>query len=238
MRADIYLSENFNISRSQAKDLILRGKVYLNGSLINKVSTKINDTDEVNIDGFDNLYVSRAGNKLEEAIKHFKIDLNNKVALDIGSSTGGFTQCLLRYGIKEVFSVDVGKEQMDSELKKDSRIHLFEETDIREFSKKDVKFDVIVCDVSFIPVEYILKDIIKMSKQNTELVLLIKPQFEVGKSGVTKRGIVKNDKYQDKAISEVKNIFLTNGFKFCGIIESPIKGKSGNQEFLSYFIYK
>lgn len=238
MRADVFISEKFNISRSQAKDLILRQKVFVNGSLILKVSTKIFNEDEVIIEGFESLYVSRAGNKLERAIKFFNIDLKDKIGLDIGSSTGGFTECLLRYGIKEVYSVDVGKEQMDSELKKDERIHLFEETDIRDFSKKNIKFDIIVCDVSFISVENILNDIISMSKVGTELVLLIKPQFEVGKSGVTKRGIVKNDRFLDKAIFDVKQIFLTNGFKFYGIIESPIKGKSGNKEFLSYFVYR
>lgn len=237
MRADILISKKFKISRSQAKDLILRNKVFCNGALVKKVSSNLNDDDDVTIKEFENLYVSRAGNKLEAAISKFKIDLYGKVALDIGSSTGGFTECLIRNGIESVYSVDVGKDQMDDNLKKDKRIHLYEETDIRDFSNFDLKFDIIVCDVSFIAVENILEDIIKMCKSNTEVVLLIKPQFEVGKSRVSKRGIVKNEVYRQKAINDVKFSFLTNGFKFCDIIESPIKGKSGNIEYLAYFIY-
>lgn len=235
MRLDIYLSIEKDVTRSKAKDLIKRGKVLVDDKIIEKPSFDVSDENNIKIFDEDNIYVSRAGNKLEAAILNFGVDLQGKICLDIGSSTGGFTQCLIRFGAKEVYSVDVGKDQFHESLKSINNIHLYEETDIRDFSKKGFAFDIIVCDVSFISIEAIVDDITKMSKENTVIIVLIKPQFEVGKDGVNKRGIVLDPSKHLKAIENVKKAFDMHGFKFCGIIESPIKGKAGNKEFLAKF---
>lgn len=235
MRLDIYLSIEKNMTRSKAKDLIKRGKVLVDDKIIEKPSFDVSDENNIKIFDEDNIYVSRAGNKLEAAILNFGVDLQGKICLDIGSSTGGFTQCLIRFGAKEVYSVDVGKDQFHESLKSINNIHLYEETDIRDFSKKGLAFDIIVCDVSFISIEAIVDDITKMSKENTIIIVLIKPQFEVGKDGVNKRGIVLDPSKHLRAIENVKKAFDMHGFKFCGIIESPIKGKAGNKEFLAKF---
>ena len=223
------------MTRSKAKDLIKRGKVLVDDKIIEKPSFDVSDENNIKIFDEDNIYVSRAGNKLEAAILNFGVDLQGKICLDIGSSTGGFTQCLIRFGAKEVYSVDVGKDQFHESLKSINNIHLYEETDIRDFSKKGLAFDIIVCDVSFISIEAIVDDITKMSKENTVIIVLIKPQFEVGKDGVNKRGIVLDPSKHLRAIENVKKAFDMHGFKFCGIIESPIKGKAGNKEFLAKF---
>lgn len=223
------------MTRSKAKDLIKRGKVLVDDKIIEKPSFDVSEENNIKIFDENNIYVSRAGNKLEAAILNFGVDLQGKICLDIGSSTGGFTQCLIRFGAKEVYSVDVGKDQFHESLKSINNIHLFEETDIRDFSKKGFVFDIIVCDVSFISIEAIVDDITKMSKENTVIIVLIKPQFEVGKDGVNKRGIVLDPSKHLRAIENVKKAFDMHGFKFCGIIESPIKGKAGNKEFLAKF---
>lgn len=235
MRLDIYLSIEKDMTRSKAKDLIKRGKVLVDDKIIEKPSFDVSEENNIKIFDEDNIYVSRAGNKLEAAILNFGVDLQGKICLDIGSSTGGFTQCLIRFGAKEVYSVDVGKDQFHESLKSINNIHLYEETDIRDFSKKGLAFDIIVCDVSFISIEAIVDDITKMSKENTVIIVLIKPQFEVGKDGVNKRGIVLDPSKHLRAIENVKKAFDMHGFKFCGIIESPIKGKAGNKEFLAKF---
>lgn len=235
MRLDLYLSTENEITRSKAKDLIKRGRVSVDDTIIEKPSFDVTDKNIIKIIDEENIYVSRAGNKLEAAILNFDVDLHEKCCLDIGSSTGGFTECLIRYGAREVYSVDVGKDQFHESLKDIDKIHLFEETDIRDFSKNDLVFDIIVCDVSFISIEAIIDDIAKMSKENTEVIVLIKPQFEVGRKGVSKRGIVLDPAKHLKVIENVKNAFDMHGFKFCGIIESPIKGKAGNKEFLARF---
>lgn len=235
MRLDIYLSIEKDMTRSKAKDLIKRGKVLVDDKIIEKPSFDVSEENNIKIFDENNIYVSRAGNKLEAAILNFGVDLQGKICLDIGSSTGGFTQCLIRFGAKEVYSVDVGKDQFHESLKSINNIHLFEETDIRDFSKKGFVFDIIVCDVSFISIEAIVDDITKMSKENTVIIVLIKPQFEVGKDGVNKRGIVLDPSKHLRAIENVKKAFDMHGFKFCGIIESPIKGKAGNKEFLAKF---
>lgn len=235
MRLDLYLSTENEMTRSKAKDLIKRGRVSVDDNIIEKPSFDVTDKNIIKIIDEENIYVSRAGNKLEAAILNFDVDLHEKSCLDIGSSTGGFTECLIRYGAKEVYSVDVGKDQFHESLKEIDKIHLFEETDIRDFSKNDLVFDIIVCDVSFISIEAIIDDIAKMSKENTEVIVLIKPQFEVGRKGVSKRGIVLDPSKHLMAIENVKNAFDMHGFKFCGIIESPIKGKAGNKEFLARF---
>lgn len=235
MRLDLYLSTENEITRSKAKDLIKRGRVSVDDTIIEKPSFDVTDKNIIKIIDEENIYVSRAGNKLEAAILNFDVDLHEKCCLDIGSSKGGFTECLIRFGAKEVYSVDVGKDQFHESLKGIDKIHLFEETDIRDFSKNDLVFDIIVCDVSFISIEAIIDDIAKMSKENTEVIVLIKPQFEVGRKGVSKRGIVLDPAKHLKVIENVKNAFDMHGFKFCGIIESPIKGKAGNKEFLARF---
>ena len=230
MRLDIYLSKLHIVeSRSKIKELILKGYVKVNGVVVKKPSFSVDDSDEIEILKFPK-YVSRAGYKLEKAIDEFGIDLKGKLCLDVGSSTGGFTDCMLKNGAKEVFAVDVGKNQMHFSLRDDERIRLFEETDIRYF-KPDNRFDFASIDVSFISLKLVLKPVKDLLKKDAEVVALIKPQFEVGVGG-TKKGIVKDEKKIKDVIDSIKEFAQMVGFEYKGLIESPIKGKEGNREFL------
>ncbi|WP_022670588.1 TlyA family RNA methyltransferase [Hippea alviniae] len=230
MRLDVYLSKSHILeSRSKAKELILKGYVKVNGIVIKKPSFLVDESDEVEVLKLPE-YVSRAGYKLEKAIDEFGIDLKDKVCLDVGSSTGGFTECMLRNGAKKVFAVDVGKEQMHFSLRSDERVVLFEETDIRYF-KPDERFDFASIDVSFISLRLVLKPVKDLLKNGAEVVALIKPQFEVGVGG-TKKGIVRDEDKIKGVINDIKNFAKAIGFEYKGLIESPIKGKEGNREFL------
>ncbi|AEA34404.1 23S rRNA (cytidine-2'-O)-methyltransferase TlyA [Hippea maritima] len=232
MRLDLFLVENgFVETRSRAKQIIEEGGVRISEKVITKPSFNVKDGDSVDV--VDVLkYVSRAGLKLEAAIDEFGVDVNGKICLDVGSSTGGFTDCLLKKGASTVVAVDVGKAQLHESLRTDPRVVLFEETDIREF-KTDKKFDIVTVDVSFISLKYILKPIFGFLKDNGDCIALVKPQFEVGR-GKTKRGIVKEKRLIESVLSDIKVFALECGFVIEGLMQSPITGKDGNREFLMY----
>ncbi len=233
MRLDLFLfKEGLTESRSRARELIERGFVRVEGRVVNKPSYDIVDE---RVEVLENLkYVSRAGEKLEAALDKFGIDVKDKLCLDVGSSTGGFTHCLLKRGARLVYAVDVGKNQLHPSLRKDERIRLFEETDIRDFSV-EIFFDFIAVDVSFISLKLVLPRIYQLLKNGGELITLFKPQFEVGR-GNTKRGIVKDKRFITKAMDELIDFACSLGLCFMGSLESPIKGKKGNIEHLIYFI--
>jgi 23S rRNA (cytidine1920-2'-O)/16S rRNA (cytidine1409-2'-O)-methyltransferase len=233
MRLDIALVERgFIDSRNKASELIKESKVLLNGKVAKKPSIIIEESDHIEVD-LDRVFVSRAGAKLYEFLEEIDLDLSDIEALDIGSSTGGFTQALLLYKIKRVVSVDVGKNQMHSSIKDNPKVELFEEIDIREFSY-DRAFELITCDVSFISINHILKSIDKFAKD--KIIILFKPQFEVGINAKRdKKGVV-----QDlNAIKLAKDIFLGEclslNWKLVHRSLSKIKGKSGNIEEFFYF---
>lgn len=247
-RLDIYLAEKgMTRSRSEAKDYIERGLVYVNGMQTLKMSHMVGEDDEVEIKEYKHL-VSRAGEKLLYALEQFKIDVNGAHCLDIGSSTGGFTQVLLESGAKSVTAVDVGTDQFDRKLyeKWRDQIYLHESIDIRDYAENYIDenvnendsrfsytFDCIVCDASFISLEKIIPSVVPLMHDSTQCVFLLKPQFEVGK-GKMKKGIVKNEEVY-KELKEKYVVFCSRyALLVNDIIDSPILGGDGNKEFLMY----
>ncbi len=234
-RLDIFVKEKLNISRQKSAELIKLSSVIVNGKIINKPSFKVENTDNIDITDTDNVlkYVSRGGYKLEKALKCFNISLDNKWCMDIGASTGGFTDCMLKNGAEKVYACDVGSNQLVDSLKYDSRVISYENTDIRDLNI-DEPVDFIGCDVSFISIEYIISDIKRFLSNDGEVVVLIKPQFEAGRSFINKNGIVKNPKVHKRVINDIIN--YSRKFKLYpyDVTFSPIKGGDGNIEYLLY----
>lgn len=223
-------------SREQAKALIMEGKVIVDRSSILKAGTMINRNADIILKGKNIPYVSRGGLKLEAALNFFKIDPKGKITMDIGCSTGGFTDCILKKNTKKVYAIDVGYGQFDWSLRHDPRIILLEKTNIRYLDKKLIPdlIDIAFIDLSFISLLKVLPKTLEFLKESGKVLALIKPQFEVGKGMVGKGGIVRD---KSKRMSVVENIRAGAekiGFKTIGLFESPIRGQKGNIE---YFIY-
>jgi 23S rRNA (cytidine1920-2'-O)/16S rRNA (cytidine1409-2'-O)-methyltransferase len=232
-RLDILLFELGLVdSRKKASDLIKEGKVFVDGFLVNKPSKEFFGNEKIEITEVLK-YVSRAGLKLEGAYKEFKFDIKDKVAVDVGTSTGGFTDFLLQNGVKKVYAVDVGTNQLVEKLKNDNRVVSLEKTDIRKVELPE-KADLAVVDVSFISLELVLHSIVKLLKEDGEIVVLVKPQFEVGKENISKGGIVKDEKAKKLVLENIKKNAESLGLKVVGEMISPIKGGDGNEE---YFLY-
>ena len=234
MRLDQFLTEQFQISRSRAQLLIKDGAVCVAGKVIKKPSYEIpKQITKESIVVTDTVkHVSRAGLKLEHAITTWGIDIKENKCLDIGSSTGGFTDCLLQYGALHVDCVDVGTDQLHEKIKTDPRVSVFEQTDIRNF--QGGAYDIVVADISFISLTAIIPILVRFCHDQTQIVLLIKPQFEVGKEFLNKQGVVKNELIIQECIEIIKNNLIEHGFINRGIIDSPILGGDGNKEFLLY----
>ncbi len=237
-RLDKFLSTNPKIkSRERAAKLIKSGAVSYDGKIITKPSFEVEDEEKIKILNFDELkYVSRGGFKLEGAIKSFSLDFNNKCILDIGSSTGGFTDCALKNGAKSVIAVDVGTNLMDIEFRKDTRVFLFENTDFRKFSLEKLNdIDIVVCDASFISLSKIIEPL-KNLDHDFLLVLLIKPQFECGKEIAKKlNGVILDKKIHLDILKKVILDLSSFGFFLKEITHSPICGGDGNIEYISLF---
>ncbi|RMH79588.1 MAG: TlyA family RNA methyltransferase [Acidobacteria bacterium] len=231
-RLDLYLVEKgYAPSREKAQTLIMAGLVFVDGKLQDKPGTYVREGQRVEVKSPPK-FVSRAGYKLEDALDRFNIDVQGFTALDVGSSTGGFTQCLLMRGAKRVYAVDVGKGQMDPLLRRDERVALYEETDARELTEKHVPepIDIITIDVSFISVTKILSHVIKFLREGGVLLVLVKPQFEVGPQKVRK-GIVRDLEAKRQAIMKVISYLHSLGFKIGGLIKARPRGSKGNEEF-------
>ena len=219
-------------SRERAQALVLAGKVLVNQQKVEKPGTAVASNAEVRLLGEDQRYVSRGGIKLEEALRHWKIDVRGKVCLDVGASTGGFTDCLLQHGAARVIAVDTGYGQMDARLRSDPRVRLFERTNARYLSEKEIEETALVTiDVSFISATLVLPAVIEAAHPS-ELVVLVKPQFEVGREQVGKGGIVRDAGAQAGAVDRVKDAVAELGGSAIDVIESPILGSEGNREFL------
>jgi len=234
MRLDQYLKENYDIqSRNKASELIKANKIKVDGKVITKASFDISETNIIEILE-DDFFVSRAAYKLKHFLEELPyLNLENKIALDIGSSTGGFTQILLTKDVKEVTCVDVGSNQLHEKVKNDERIDFFENTDIRDFQSEKY-FEIVTCDVSFISILYIIEDINRLAKQ--DIIILFKPQFEVGTNVKRdKKGVVKDK----KAIAKAREMFLDRtqllNWKLNYTSMSKLQGKDGNEEELFYF---
>lgn len=222
-------------SRTLAQQLIKEGSVAVNGNIVSKPSFYVSAEDEIEIIGELPRYVGRGGLKLEKAVDLFKIRLKDLTCIDVGASTGGFTDCMLQNGAKLVYAVDVGQDQLDESLKNDSRVISLENLDVRQAASYiNEKADFVSVDVSFISLKQVLPAVKELVKTGGKVIALIKPQFEVGKSGVGKRGVVKDSNLRNKAVEEIKSFASALGFKVNGLTESPIKGGDGNIEYLIY----
>ncbi|MBE6695440.1 MAG: TlyA family RNA methyltransferase [Ruminococcaceae bacterium] len=241
MRLDVYMVEKEIVdTRSKAKKLIENGAISLDGKTITKASYEMSEDFDLNkivLDEAQNKYVSRGGYKLEAALTSFKINCDGKVALDVGASTGGFTDCLLLNNASKVYAVDSGTAQLSPKIAKDARVVSIENYNARFMKREDFaeSIDLVVMDVSFISQTLILPQIASVLQKNGELISLIKPQFEVGKDLVGKKGIVKDEKARQMAINKVCDLAKELNFELLGLIQSPIKGGDGNIEFLAYF---
>ena len=237
MRLDVYLSEkNLTKSRAAAAALIKAGAVSVNGKIVEKSAFEVGENDDVKIVGETLKYVGRGGLKLEKALEIGKIDLSGKTCLDIGASTGGFTDCMLQNGAKTVYAVDVGTNQLDEKLRNDARVISLENTDIRDFFLNS-EADFIGADVSFISLKLVLPHIFRLLKKDGKAVVLVKPQFEAGSSSVgrkalSKKGVVTDEKARLKIVAEVRDFAEQCGFTVLLTEKSPITGGSGNVEYL------
>lgn len=223
-------------SREQAKRLILAGLVLVNEQKIDKAGTPVPVDAVIRFLRQEHPYVGRGGLKLEKALHEFSINPSGKVAIDIGASTGGFTDCLLQHGAARVYAVDVGYGQLAWKLVTDPRVINRERTNIRHITPDDFpeKMDIAVMDLSFISLTKILEPVIPLLKPGADIVVLIKPQFEVGKGEVGKGGIVKSSEKHQNVIAQISAYAEQLGLSVQGVIESPIKGAKGNVEFLMY----
>lgn len=235
MRLDVYLSEKgLCKSRAAAQELIKSGGVFLNGAPVSRNSLEVADGDVITLDEAKQpKYVGRGGLKLERALELWEIPLNEKICVDVGASTGGFTDCMLKNGAARVLAVDVGSGQLAEELKSDPRVVSLENTDIRGFNPPEgVQADFIGADVSFISLKLILPHIYRLLKNGGAAVALIKPQFEAGKIALNKRGVVTDEKTRLKCVEAIKDFAEQCGFKKIGTEKSPITGGDGNIEYL------
>ncbi|MCD6580302.1 MAG: TlyA family RNA methyltransferase [Desulfuromusa sp.] len=224
------------VSRERARALILAGKVIVDDHRVDKAGTQVPDDAELRLKGEDIPYVSRGGLKLEKALREFKVEVQDKIAIDVGASTGGFSDCLLQHGAKKVYAVDVGYGQLAWTLREDPRVMNLERCNIRHLQSAQLE-DVpvlAVIDASFISLAKVLPNTLSLLTDNAEVIALIKPQFEVGKGQVGKGGVVKDRRQHDLVIEQICNLARNLRCKILGITESPILGPKGNREFLIY----
>lgn len=239
MRIDVYLAESGLVSsRTEAKRFIDEGAVYVNGKQISKSSLDVDGSEEITVDKSVKEFVSRGGVKLKGALLEFHIDVNGKLCLDVGASSGGFTDCLLKSGAAHVIAVDSGSGQLHDSIRRDDRVTVFENYNARYMKRADLEYSpsLAVMDVSFISAAYIIPAVYDVLAEGGEFVCLIKPQFEVGRANLGKGGIVKDSKARAEAVKKVTDFATGCGFKVNGIMQSTIKGGDGNIEFLAHFV--
>lgn len=236
-RLDVLLvKKNLAPSREKAKAIIMAGDVFVDGVREDKAGATFAETVSIEVKGNTLRYVSRGGLKLEKAMQEFPIVLDDTVCMDIGASTGGFTDCMLQNGAKKVYSVDVGYGQFAWKLRQDPRVVCMEKTNIRYVTPEDIDdlLDFASVDVSFISLTKVLQPAYNLLKSDGSMVCLIKPQFEAGKEKVGKKGVVRDPATHLEVIEKVKDFALSIGFSVLGLSYSPIKGPEGNIEYLIY----
>ncbi len=238
MRLDLYLFEKgLTKSRTEAKNLIAGGAVKLAGSVVTKPSYEIYGDVDIEILRCDEEFVSRGGLKLKAALMEFDASVRGKKCLDIGASTGGFTDCLLKNGAMSVVAIDSGTMQLAESLRLDERVFVKENYNARYMTREDVGEDIefAVMDVSFISATYIIPRVYEILNSASDFICLVKPQFEVGRQGIGKGGIVKSQKLREQALKKVCSFAEEIGFTVCGTVTSPITGGDGNTEYLVHF---
>ena len=223
-------------SREKAKAIIMSGNVFVDGQREDKAGASFPEKAVIEVKGSPLKYVSRGGLKLEKAMSHFDVELHDKVCMDVGSSTGGFTDCMLQNGARKVFAIDVGRGQLDWKLRQDERVVCMEKTNIRYVVPEDLgePIDFSSIDVSFISLTKVLEPIRNYLKEDGEIVALIKPQFEAGREKVGKKGVVREKSTHHEVIEKVALYAQSIGFKILNIDFSPIKGPEGNIEYLAH----
>jgi 23S rRNA (cytidine1920-2'-O)/16S rRNA (cytidine1409-2'-O)-methyltransferase len=235
-RLDLLLVQRELVSsREEGRRRILAAEVLVNEQPLTKASALVDQTAEVRLKAISP-YVSRGGLKLEKALRHFQIHVKDKVALDVGASTGGFTHCLISHGAARVYSVDCGYGQLDWKLRNDPRVVVLERRNIRYLEASDLPSlaDLATIDVSFISLRLVLPKVKSVLSPGGEIIALIKPQFEVGKGKVGKGGVVRSDAEHARVIDEIKQAATGLGFTTRDLTESPLLGPKGNKEFLIY----
>ena len=236
-RLDVAMTEQgLADSRQKAQAIIMAGQVYVNGQKVDKAGAPMGDDAKIEVRGKTLAYVSRGGLKLEKAVKRWPITLQDAVCADIGSSTGGFTDCMLQQGAKKVYAVDSGYNQLDWRLRNDPRVVCMERTNARYLTEEQIseKLDFFSVDVSFISLKLILPPMRKLIKEGGEAVCLIKPQFEAGREKVGKKGVVRDPAVHLEVLEHFLEHAKAAGFTVKDITFSPIKGPEGNIEYLGY----
>lgn len=223
-------------SREKAKAIIMAGLVYIDNQKADKAGTVYHVTSKIEVRGGTPKYVSRGGFKLEKAMQSFPINLTDKITMDIGASTGGFTDCMLQNGAKKVYSIDVGYGQLDWKLRTNPQVVNLERTNVRYITTKEVPdlIDFFSVDVSFISLKLVLPAARKLMNENATAVCLIKPQFEAGRENVGKKGVVRDPQVHTNVVEMICSFCIENGFSVLGLDFSPIKGPEGNIEYLIY----
>lgn len=237
IRLDVAVFEQgYAPSREKAKAIIMAGQVYVNNQKVDKAGTEIKEDDILEVRGNTLKYVSRGGLKLEKAMQEFPIDLNGKICMDVGASTGGFTDCMLMNGAVKVYAVDVGYGQLAWKLRCDERVVNLERTNFRYVTDEQIKDKIQFSsvDVSFISLKHILPNLNRLLSDDGRAVCLIKPQFEAGKEKVGKKGVVREKSVHLEVVNHVVELAVENGFSVKGLQFSPIKGPEGNIEYLIY----
>ncbi len=235
VRIDLLLVDRGLVeSRERGQAMILAGQVLVNGEKQDKAGSRVPEDADIRILGEQLRYVSRGGLKLEAALREYAVDVHGKTALDVGASTGGFTDCLLRHGAGKVYAVDVGYGQIAWKLRQDPRVIIIERVNIRHIDPALIPepIDIAVIDVSFISLQKVVPSVLQFLKPGAEIIALIKPQFEVGKGQVGKGGIVRDEGARADAVEKVAAFFREKGLEVKGVVPSPITGQDGNLEFL------
>lgn len=236
-RLDILVTERGLVeSREKAKTLIMAGQVYVDGQKADKPGDTFSEDAAVEVRGKGLPYVSRGGLKLEKAMREFGLQLQGRTCMDIGASTGGFTDCMLQNGAQRVYSVDVGYGQLAWSLRTDPRVVNLERTNARYLTREQVpeEIDFFSVDVSFISLTLILPAVRPLLAEHGQAVCLIKPQFEAGREKVGKKGVVRDKAVHEEVIEKIRSFALENGFSVLGLTFSPVKGPEGNIEYLIY----
>ena len=236
-RLDVLLvKRNLAESREKAKAYITAGDVFVDGICENKAGSSFEETVQIEVKGLAMKYVSRGGLKLEKAVEQFGVNLDGKICMDVGASTGGFTDCMLQNGAVKVFAIDVGTDQLAKKLRADERVVSMEKTNIRYVTPEDIGQLVgfVSIDVAFISLSKVLGPVYELMAENAEIVCLIKPQFEAGREKVGKKGVVKETKVHEEVVIAVTSFAAATGFELLRLDYSPIKGPEGNIEYLLY----
>jgi 23S rRNA (cytidine1920-2'-O)/16S rRNA (cytidine1409-2'-O)-methyltransferase len=227
-------------SRERSRALIMAGRILVNGQPVEKPGTPVSISDEITLRGDELPYVSRGGLKLEAGLNAFEVSVKGRLCLDVGASTGGFTDCLLQHGARQVFAVDVGYGQLAWKIRQDPRVEVIERMNIRNMPYEAIGLavDLATIDVSFISLKIVVPAVLKFMKEEGVIIALIKPQFEVGKNNVGKGGVVRNPDLHHHVIADLTDYFSKIGLTRRALIASPILGPKGNREFLIHLVMR